>query len=98
MKTARFLSSKLNEIVLAGSNRFFSFTVNNFTLNLTVYCICIFNNKRSFHASASLNENDKASFLDRVFGTRVEKATQAHSVLLADQQILYELQSILLLI
>jgi hypothetical protein len=25
MKTARFLSSKLNEIVLAGSNRFFFF-------------------------------------------------------------------------
>ncbi len=38
-------------------------------------------------------DNEKTSFLDRVFGTKVEKATQAHSVLLADQQILYELQS-----
>ena len=49
---------------------------------------------RSFQlASARLNDEAKPGFLDRVFGTKVEKATQAHSVLLADQQILYELQS-----
>ena len=48
--------------------------------------------------SSKINDDAKSpSFLDRVFGTRVEKATQAHSVLLADQQILYDLQSILLL-
>lgn len=40
------------------------------------------------------NDAEKKGFMDRVFGTRVEKATQAHSVLLADQQILYELQSL----
>jgi hypothetical protein len=40
------------------------------------------------------NENSGGGFFERVFGTKVEKATQAHSVLLADQQVLYELQSI----
>jgi len=46
------------------------------------------------HASNKLgNDNSGGGFFDRVFGTKVEKATQAHSVLLADQQVLYELQS-----
>lgn len=31
--------------------------------------------------------------MEKAFGTKVEKATQAHSVLLGDQQILFELQS-----
>lgn len=45
------------------------------------------------HSSASLNEAG-SSILDKVFGTRVEKATQAHSIQLPDkkQQTLYELQ------
>lgn len=46
---------------------------------------------RSLHGTQSLC-NEKQGILDRVFGTKVEKATQAHSVLLADQQILFELQ------
>ncbi len=50
-------------------------------------------NVRSVQTSAQMRNDEKPGFLDRVFGTRVEKATQAHSVLLADQQILYELQS-----
>lgn len=37
--------------------------------------------------------SEKTGFLDNLFGTKVEKATNAHSVLLADQQVLYELQS-----
>ena len=51
---------------------------------------------RAFGVAAvqrSESGDGKPGFLDRVFGTKVEKATQAHSVLLADQQILYELQS-----
>jgi hypothetical protein len=50
---------------------------------------------RSFQHSSKLLSNDgkQGGILDRVFGTKVEKATQAHSVLLADQQILFELQS-----
>ena len=50
---------------------------------------------RSLQHSSKLLSNDskQGGILDRVFGTKVEKATQAHSVLLADQQILFELQS-----
>lgn len=44
------------------------------------------------HSTSKLSNDKSVGLLDRVFGTRVEKATQAHSVLLADQQILYELQ------
>ena len=47
---------------------------------------------RSIYTTRNLAEDHKPSFLDRVFGTKVEKATQAHSVHLANQQILYELQ------
>ena len=54
------------------------------------YGLFFYHCKRSFADDSSASS---PSFLDRVFGTKVEKATQAHSVLLADQQILYELQS-----
>lgn len=45
---------------------------------------------RCLHLSKKLAE--KNGFFDNLFGTRVEKATNAHSVLLADQQLLYDLQ------
>jgi hypothetical protein len=40
------------------------------------------------------HSGDKTGFMEKVFGIKVEKATQAHSVLLGDQQVLFELQSL----
>lgn len=50
--------------------------------------------KRNFHLANNVHsiKANSGGILDNFFGTRVEKATNAHSVLLADQQILYELQ------
>ena len=49
--------------------------------------------KRSLSLSSSLTSDKKAGGLfENFFGSNVEKATKAHSVLLADQQVLYELQ------
>lgn len=62
-------------------------TLKNFTsgsINSTV--------KRSLYLSQQVFSEKTGGFLDNLFGgARVEKATQAHSVLLADQQLLYDL-------
>jgi hypothetical protein len=50
---------------------------------------------RTINHSSIRYLSDKQGIFERVFGSHVEQATQAHSVLLADKQILYELQSIL---
>ncbi len=47
---------------------------------------------RSIHVSKAVSDESKSIF-SRVFGDNVAKATQSHSVLLANQQVLYELQS-----
>ena len=49
----------------------------------------------SLHTSKlACNDAKKQGIFERVFGSHVEQATQAHSVLLAKKQVLYELQSI----
>lgn len=47
---------------------------------------------RSIYVTKALGDEPKSIF-SRVFGDNVAKATQSHSVLLANQQVLYELQS-----
>ena len=49
----------------------------------------------SLHTSKlACSDVKKQGIFERVFGSHVEQATQAHSVLLAKEEVLYELQSI----
>lgn len=52
------------------------------------------NSQRNFSIVRCLQSNEnQGGFMDKFFGNKIEKATNAHSVLLANQQVLYELES-----